>query len=264
MSILLALALGILQGLTEFLPVSSSGHLLIVQKIFGLDEMLFFNILLHLGTLFAVCWVMRKEIWEMIKHPFSRKTLMLVLASAVTAAIYFLLKNFFDSAFEGSMLGYCFIVTAIILFVVESLPGGKRTSENMKWSDSVVMGLMQGLAILPGISRAGATLSGGMLSGMERKEAARFSFIMSIPVILGSFVLEGKDLISQPELMQDINWLPVIIGVVAAAVSGFLAIRFMLKLIEKMSLKIFSAYVGGLGLLILADQWFFHIINWGV
>lgn len=263
MSILLALALGILQGLTEFLPVSSSGHLLIVQKIFGLDEMLFFNILLHLGTLFAVCWVMRKEIWEMVKHPFSRKTLMLVLASVVTAAIYFLLKNFFDSAFEGSLLGYCFIVTAIILFVVESLPGGKRTSENMKWSDSVVMGLMQGLAILPGISRAGATLSGGMLAGMERKEAARFSFLMSIPVILGSFILEGKDVISQPELMQNIDWLPIIIGVAAAAVSGFLAIRFMLKLIEKMSLKIFSAYVGGLGLLILVDQWFFHIINWG-
>lgn len=262
MSILLALALGLLQGLTEFLPVSSSGHLLVVQKIFGLDEMLFFNILLHVGTLFAVCWVMRKELWDMIKHPFSKKTLMLIGASAITAVVYFALQNFFDSAFEGSILGYCFIATAIILFVVESIPSGTRTLDTMKWTDAIVMGLMQGLAILPGVSRAGATLSGGMLAGMERKNAARFSFLMSIPIIVGSFLLEGKDLLEQPAALQNIEWLPVIIGVVGAAVSGFFAIRFMLKLIEKMSLKIFSAYVGALGLLILLDQWFFHLIAW--
>lgn len=268
MHILIAILLGLIQGLTEFLPVSSSGHLLLLEKAFGLNNPLFFSVMLHLATLAAVCVVLRKELWHMIRHPLSRETLCVVVASAVTAVIYFAFKKIFDAALtDGHLLGYCFLVTAILLFVVEAVVRrrGEKTGrplKEIKWTDALLIGAFQGFAIFPGISRAGATLSGGLLGGLRRSSAARFSFIISIPVILGSFILEGKDLLEQPALAADINWIALIIGMLVACAAGIFAIRFMLKLLQKWSLRIFGVYVGVLGLFVLLDQWFFHLIAW--
>lgn len=264
MPVLIAVILGLLQGLTEFLPVSSSGHLLFLQTAFGLDNPLFLSVMLHVATLIAVMFVLRREIWEMIRHPFSKPTLYLVLASVVTAIIYFAGKTVFDTALENPfLLGYCFLVTAALLLVAELFPVRKKHSlEELRWSDAVIMGAMQGVAIFPGISRAGSTLVGGLFSGLERTDAARFSFLMSIPVVLGSLLLEVKDVIEAPHLIADVNWFALVIGMAVAGVVGVLTVKFMLRLISKWSLKIFSVYVGALGLFILLDQWFFHLIAW--
>ncbi len=257
MSIFIALLLGVVQGLCEFLPISSSGHLVLLHNIFGINEgALFFSIMLHIGTLIAVFAVYHSEIWALIKRPFQKKTGMLLAALVPTVIIAFAFKGFFEDSYSGKYLGAGFMLTACLLLLLQRMSSGKKTIEAMALKDALIIGLFQGVAILPGVSRSGATITGGAIMGLERSEAAEFSFLLSIPAILGSVVFELPELAEGG--LKQINFLYVLIGMAAAAISGFFAIRFMLKVIKSRRLWPFSLYVGALGLLILLDQLIFN------
>lgn len=262
MSIFIAVVLGLAQGLCEFLPVSSSGHLVLLQNIFGIEEgALFFDTMLHVGTLFAVFAVYWRELWDMLRHPFQKKVGMLLISTAVTAALAILFKDFIEAAFSGAFLGLGFLVTAAVLFSSELyFQARKKAShgiEAMKPQSALGIGFMQGVAILPGISRSGSTIAGARFFGLDKDAAAEFSFLLSIPAILGSLVLQVPDALDAGT--AGIGLLPLLAGMVVAALSGYLAIRWMLKLIKTKSLLGFAAYTAVLGVLVLFDQLVTHV-----
>jgi len=268
MNVIEAVFLGIVQGLTEFLPVSSSGHLVLLQKVFKIREpSLFFDTMLHLGTLTAVFIVLWKDIWEILKKPIQKLTLFLIIATipAVIAALTFKdsIENLFLSA---KFLGWCFLFTSALLVSAELLSRRALKSDSktdsMKWFHALFIGFMQAVAIPPGISRSGATISGALFCKLDRDFAARFSFLMSIPAILGAVVLQAKDLIKGNAAQNEvnINIAAVIAGTLAAAIVGFFAVKFMLKIIKEKSLFGFAIYTGVLGLFVLIDQFVTRLV----
>lgn len=260
MSILESIVLGLVQGLTEFLPVSSSGHLVLIQNIFGISEpQLFFDTMLHLGTLFAVVVVMWKDILDLFKKPFS-KMMYLVIATIPAVVFVLLFEDLVESAYSGIYLGYGFLFTACILSLSEVLSKRAKKKRSLKLGSVAAMGLMQAIAIFPGISRSGSTIAGGLACGIDRKKAARFSFLMSIPVILGSVILQGYKVLQNTNLV--VQWIPTIIGTVCAAIAGYFAVKFMLALISRKRLYGFAIYVAVLGVFVLLDQYLLNIINW--
>ncbi len=265
MELFQALWLGLVQGLTEFLPVSSSGHLVLMQKIFGIghEVPMLFDVLLHMGTLVAVFCVYWRRILDMFLHPNFKEPLkwdlvLLVIATipAVIAALLF--GDFFEGSFEGEYLGYAFLMTTLILWLADLVSGVAFETKEVKWYNAVVMGLMQAVAIVPGLSRSGSTISGGIATGLSRKRAADFAFLMSIPAILGSMVLELVKMLKGESAMNSMELMPIIVGVLAATISGFLAIKFMLKIVRRVRLPWFGLYTGLLGIAVLLDQYFFH------
>jgi len=278
-SILNAIILGLVQGLTEFLPVSSSGHLVLLHKIFGISEpALFFDTMLHLGTLAAVFVVLWKDIWGILRRIVQPLTGFLIIATipAVIAALAF--GDFIERAFEtGRFLGFSFIITSLLLVTAEVLSrragsardtslhdaGGIKKAEEMNWLDALIIGILQAIAILPGLSRSGATISGALFRKLNRDFAARFSFLLSIPAILGAVVLQTKDLVkggAQELFSESLQAAPVIIGTLTAAIIGFFAVKFMLKIIREKSLFGFAIYTGILGILVLIDQYVTHLV----
>ena len=265
MSALHAFILGLVQGLTEFLPVSSSGHLLVLQKIFGItaegNDLLLFNILLHVGTLVAVLVVYWQRILNMILHPITSELKWLVVATipAVIAA----LAIDFDDAFEGKFIIWSFYLTSLVLvtsgFIGNQRRLQKKYHKEVRWYDAIAMGVMQAVAILPGLSRSGSTIAGGLFSGLTRRRAADFAFLMSIPAILGSVVLEGKDLILGEASISIASPGVIALGVLTAAVSGFLAIKFMLFVVRRISLNWFALYTFLLGTFLLLDRYVFKM-----
>jgi undecaprenyl-diphosphatase len=259
MTIIEAIVLGIVQGLTEFLPVSSSGHLVLLQKVFQINEgAMLFTIMLHFGTLISIFIVFRNDIFEMIKSPLSKLSLMIISATIPTVLIALLLKDLVEDAFSSaSTLGFGFLFTGVLLWTVDSIKPGKKELKEMTFINAILIGIAQGLAIFPAVSRSGSTIAGALFQNFDRRYAAKFSFLMSIPAILGSLVFQVKDIVGT-EL--SIEWTPVIIGTLVAAASGYFAIRFMMEVITKKSLKYFSVYVFVLGGLVLLDQYFFGYV----
>lgn len=259
MSIFQAALLGAIQGVCEFLPISSSGHLVLFQQLMGIqDGSQLFDVMLHLGTLLAVFIVLFKDIVLILKHPTGKTMRLLIVATIPTVIIALLFKKPLDAAFStGRFLGISFIFTALLLLVAENYGGGKKRLKETKYTDAVKIGIFQGVALLPGISRSGSTIAGSLLSGLDRNFAARFSFLMSIPAILGAVVLEGKDVISSG--FSNVQWMPIAVGVAVAAITGILSIKLMLRIIKKASLKGFSVYLFIIGLLVLVDQLFLHM-----
>ncbi|MCL2411318.1 MAG: undecaprenyl-diphosphate phosphatase [Treponema sp.] len=268
MSVIEAIILGIVQGLTEFLPVSSSGHLVLLQRIFGIElPGLFFDTMLHLGTLAAVFAALWKDIWELLRKPFQKLTLFLILGTipAVIAALVFggTIEKLFDTA---KLLGVSFLITTVLLVTAELLSRrplkseDTKTKDNMKWYDALFIGIMQAIAIPPGISRSGATISGALFRRFDRSLAARFSFLLSIPAILGAVVLHSRDIVTGTVAIEEISIIAVIIGTLTAAVVGYFAVRFMLKIIREKSLFGFAIYTGVLGILVLLDQFVTQIV----
>ncbi|MBQ2956073.1 MAG: undecaprenyl-diphosphate phosphatase [Clostridia bacterium] len=274
MTELQAFILGLIQGLAEFLPISSSGHLTLGQMFFGLSDVpMTLDILLHLGTLLAVFVVYWKRIWNMIVHPIASELKYLILATipAVLAALF--LGDFIDRLFEGAYLGFSFLLTSFVLVLGEAVNRLRpRTSKHKQVNavDAIVMGCMQAVAIAPGLSRSGSTICGGMFSGLSRKRAADFSFLMSIPAILGSAVLDLKDMYDEASaigisfgtqfierIVEMGGAIPVIIAVATAAISGFLAIKLMLKIVKKVGMRWFAVYTFLLGAFMIAYQMFF-------
>ena len=260
MNVIEAALLGLLQGLGEFLPISSSGHLLLGRMVLGLtiDESPAYkmlDILLHVGTLIPVLIVFWKDWWEMLKNPFKSRTLLLLfIASLPTLVFKVIFDDFIDSCDTGWFLGVSFLITAIFLLVAEYVSSRKTNkTDKVGFFHAIVMGCMQGIALLPGVSRSGSTLAGGLLSGLDRKSGAKFAFMMSAPAIAGALLLEGKDAIENGWI-NDLSVVPTIVGVIVAGVTGYIAIRFMLKLMTKVSLNWFALYVAILGVVFLILQ----------
>jgi undecaprenyl-diphosphatase len=286
MNVLEALALGAVQGLTEFLPVSSSGHLvlfrLIFEKLRGVKfsgPPLLFDTMVHVGTLAAVFIVLRKDIWGLIRRPVQALTGYLIIGTLPAVVFALAFKDTIEKAFDsGRFLGFAFLVTSALLLTAELLSrrfdgpdgaGRPGKKENMNWLDALIIGLLQGVAITPGISRSGATLSGALSRRLSRDFAARFSFLLSIPAILGALVLQLKELADRTGLETaaeagagetGIGLLPVLAGTVAAAVVGFFSIRLMLKIVRERSLFGFAMYTAILGALALVDQFATHFV----
>ena len=266
MSILQAFILGAVQGLTEFLPISSSGHLLVIEKLMGISSesgsLLTLNILLHFGTLVAVFAVYWKRIWNMIRHPFKSELKWLIVAT-IPAVVAALVVDF-DAAFEGKFIIWSFYLTSVVLVAGTAINKHRRRNHSLhksvRWYDAVAMGVMQAVAILPGLSRSGSTISGGMASGLSRKRAADFAFLMSIPAILGSAVMDLKDVVFDGAGGR-IDLLPTAVGVLAAAVFGLIAIKGFLALIRKVSLNAFAVYTFLLGSALLLNKYVFHWIE---
>lgn len=236
MSIFDGIIYGLIQGLTEFLPVSSSGHLILFEKILGDEPNLLFNVLLHVGTLFAVFICYRKQLLEIIRHPFSKKTLKLVVATIPTCALAVLFKFLLPDALEGAFLPLGFMVTAVVLFATVII---KPKQKEITFPKAAFCGFMQGIAVLPAISRSGMTISSLLLTGADKDEATEFSFLLSVPIIIASAVWEGIELRYSSVVFEAA---PTLIGMAVAFVSGLLAIKFMIKLIKNKSLLPFSIY----------------------
>jgi undecaprenyl-diphosphatase len=246
--------LGIVQGLTEFLPISSTGHLVLFRELFGLQEAgLLYDTMLHFGTLIAVVIVFWPEIRHLLANPFGKLARLLVVGTIPTAIIGLSFENYFEEiARTGATIGYEFIATGLILWGVESMRKGHRNFDQINYLDALIIGTLQGAAILPAISRSGLTIAGALLRGIKREDAARFSFLLSLPAILGAVVLQTKKLVENPA--ESANLLPMLIGTLFAAIFGYFAIRWMLRIISRGSMKGFAIYVWILGAIILAMQ----------
>ncbi|NLD33311.1 MAG: undecaprenyl-diphosphate phosphatase [Clostridiales bacterium] len=263
MQVIYSAIMGLVQGLTEFLPVSSSGHLLLAEKLLGLlgyqnANSMALAVMLHMGTLIAVAVIFWRDWIEMLRHPIKNPTLLLLFVASLPALVLVvLLGDWIDGLFTGWFLGISFFVTALFLVLIERISGKRKGSpvvnDAVTMPRAVIMGLFQGIALLPGVSRSGSTLLGGVSTGLSRGTAAKFSFMMSAPAILGSFLKEGKDAIEAGGLSSLIS-VETLVGVVVAAVSGWLAIRYMLKLIERISFYKFALYVALVGAAVIVMQ----------
>lgn len=274
MSFFDAMILGIVQGLTEFLPISSSGHLAALQYIFGIDgsNVLTFTVMLHFGTLVAIFVVYWKDIVDLVKELFAtikdvctgqgvqvnkndtRKLgFMIITASVPTAIIGLLLNDFFESLYARmTVIGVCLIITGCGLFFAERYGGGKRTIKDMNFRNAFFIGLCQSVAIMPGISRSGATMIGGLACKFDRAFAVRYAFLISIPSVLGAFLLEVPDAVKAVSDGTGMSLGVMLAGVAVAAVSGYAAIKVMIKAVTNKKLMYFSVYtwIAGAALII--------------
>lgn len=254
MTIIQAIVLGAVQGITEFLPVSSSGHLVLLQRFLKIDEPpLLFDTMVHVGTLGAVVIVLREEVCALLKKPWQKQMLLLIIATIPTVVAALLFNDAIEAAFRGgALLGPAFLVTAFALTVAELLPDRagaspkKRPMERMGLLDALVIGLCQSAAILPAVSRSGLTLSGGLLRNIDREDAAKFSFLLSIPAILGALVLQ---LTGFSDGVSQTGGLSLVAGTLAAFFTGLMAIKLMLKIVREKRLAGFAIYTAILGIL---------------
>ena len=248
-SILQAIILGIVQGITEWLPVSSSGHLVLFQHLFGLAPPVLFDVILHIGSLVVIFIVFWKDIKELVIGVFKRDKkylkylLWLIIASIPIALVGFFLNDFIKSIFNNlSTVGFSLLLTAVLLFA-SKYP--KAKNQKLKLCNTFVVGLAQALAILPGVSRSGSTISVGLMTGMKKREIATFSFLLFIPAILGATLLEIKN------VSEITNVSALIVGTIVAIIAGVLSLRLLLKIIDKNKFSYFGWYCLALGLVVL-------------
>ncbi|WP_296894750.1 undecaprenyl-diphosphate phosphatase [uncultured Methanobrevibacter sp.] len=268
MDILQGIIIGIVQGLTEFLPVSSSAHLVFIQNILGVQSSLAFDTFLHLGSLLAVLWFFRADIIKMLlswfsslsdivhgrfregfyDDPYKRLAWYVIIATIPVALAGVFFEDSVEALFSGALYvpAFFLFVTGTILYLSQRMTSGNINFRNITGKHAFFMGLGQACAILPGLSRSGTTIAAGLVAGLDKEFAAKFSFILSIPAILGAFVLQVKDIGSA----MDANFLPIFLGFVAAFVSGYIAIKWMLDLIQKRNLDIFAYYCWIVGIVV--------------
>lgn len=237
--------IGFIQGLTEFLPVSSSGHIVLFGSLFDLDNLLLISIVAHIGTLFAVLFCYRDKIISLIKNPKNPTNLFLIIATIPTVIIVLLFNDKIDALFSTKSLVWGFILSAFLLLVADFKSNKNKYIDK---KSSLVMGIAQGLAIMPGISRSGATLTCGLLLGRDKQESLEFSFLMSIPIIIGSAVYESVKLFS---CQLNIQWTNILLVMISSFVFGILSIKLMLKVVKTNKLYYFSIYMVVLSLFIV-------------
>ena len=219
------------------------------------------DILLHVGTLIPLIIIFWKDWIQMLRHPVKNRTLFyLIIASVPTLVIYLGAKklfpdqNGFDIFDSGWFLGVSFLITAFFLLLCDLFTSRRSDSgKEIGFFSAVIMGVFQGIGMIPGVSRSGSTIFGGVLSGLSKKSAARFSFMMSAPAILGSLLMEGKDALESGEF-NNIEFFPVIVGIAVAALTGFIALRFMLRIISTVPLSRFAVYLAVVGVIYLVLQ----------
>jgi undecaprenyl-diphosphatase len=260
-----SLLLGILQGLTEFIPVSSTAHLLIGQKILGIpanDAMFSFLVLVQLGTLLSLIVYFWKELWALLKAFFARpfstpqnRLAWYIIIATIPALIFgYLLKSAVETLFKTPLLEAAIrlLITALVLGLAEWLGKRNRTLEKMTRRDALFVGIAQVLSVFPGASRSGTTISAGMARGFDRPSAARFAFLMSIPVMLAAGGYQSLDLLKMSGIGSFL--IPLVVGFVTAGIVGWLAIKWFLGYLNKHPLYIFAGYCAIVGLISLAIQ----------
>ncbi|MCL2351095.1 MAG: undecaprenyl-diphosphate phosphatase [Firmicutes bacterium] len=240
-----AVILGVVQGFAEFLPISSSGHLVLLQAVFGINEpMMTFDVILHLGSLVAVFFALWGDIWAILRHPIQKMTGLLIVATIPAVVAGALFKDKLEALFGGGyLLAAAFVITGLFLIYADRARAGWKKDKDVTWLDAVLIGCMQAIGIPPGISRSGSTITGAIARRLTRDTAARFSFLMSIPAILGAGLLTLKDAAQDPAQLHAVGALPLALGFTAAALSGYISIKFMLELIKRCRLRYFSYYV---------------------
>ncbi|MGX1928453.1 undecaprenyl-diphosphate phosphatase [Flagellimonas sp. 2504JD4-2] len=259
MDIIDAIILGIIQGLTEFLPVSSSGHLELGKAILGAEalpeESLLFTVVLHFATALSTIVVFRKDVWDIIKGLFQFKwneetqfSLKIVISMIPAALVGFFLEDFLEVFFDGAIIivGIMLLITGFLLYLADL---AKTTDKGVSYRSAFVIGMAQAVAILPGISRSGATISAAVLLGVDKSKSARFSFLMVVPLIIGKV---AKDLLS-----GDINFVgdqavAMGVGFIAAFIAGLAACTWMIKLVRQSKLTYFAIYCVIIGLIAIA------------
>lgn len=261
MTPLQAAVLGIIQGLSEFLPISSSAHLALAPWLFGWDDPgLAFDVALHFGTLIAVLWYFRLEWIQLIKAAFGilrtgrietpekRRVIYLILATVPGAIGGYLLQSRAESAFRSpQIIGIALIVMGVVLWLVDKLVDQRRILGEMRWVDSLLIGLSQVIALIPGVSRSGSTITTARGLRFDRESAAEFSFLMSMPIIAAAVVLEGPKALHEGGITNEL-----LSGMVAAAASGWLAISVLMRFVSRHSYGIFAFYRVVLGITVLA------------
>lgn len=283
MTLIESIILGLVQGLAEFLPISSSGHLAILEETLNIQNAgIVYDVMLHIGTLLAVvvaffpdikklvietigiiCCVAinigrffsnlgrprnnKKDYLPIVNSSYRRFVLLIIVSTIPTAIIGVLLKNVVKAA-AGSLLvvGICLIISGILLFVADRIVTGKKRVNKVKYSEAGFIGIIQGFATMPGISRSGATITAGLLCGFDRTFAVKYSFIMSIPAILGAMILEIKDFASMSVSSNELLY--YFVGMIVAAVVGFIAIKVVLNIVKKKKYKYFAYYCLLIGL----------------
>lgn len=267
-----AIILGLIQGLAEFLPISSSGHLALAQHFFGInsDSVLIFAVLLHVGTLISVFIVYWKDILGLIyeffgtfadlvktkrfdvnKNATRRMCWLIITATVPTAVIGFLFDEKFEKLYSNVLaIGICLVITGCILFAAEKWGKNLYGIKNTKFKHAITVGILQGCAIAPGISRSGSTIVGGLACGLKREWAVRFAFLVSIPPILGSVILELPDALAAGTVDSSLT-VPILAGVIVSAVSGLIAIKGMIRLVSGKKLTYFSYYTWILGISVI-------------
>lgn len=257
-----AIFLGIIQGLTEFLPVSSSGHLVISQYILGVKQSgITFEVFVHFGTLVSIIWVFYADIKKLILaalninyDPLSRRMIFLLIMGCIPTAIMgIVFEPFFVGLFDSVVtVGFMLLVTGSLLWIINwKIPGAKKIGE-MKTLDAIIVGIFQGMAIIPGVSRSGATIFAALLKDLDRATAIRYSFLLALPAILGATLLEARELMAGTG--ENISLVPLVLGTVAALFSGILAIKTFIKLLQMGRLYYFSYYCWMVGSLIILWQ----------
>lgn len=263
-----AIILGLVQGLSEFLPISSSGHLALLENLFEIkeDSVIFFAVLLHIGTLVSIFIVYHKDIYALIKElfllfkdiftgqglrieerPIRKLGIMIIVSSIPTAIMGLLFSDYIDRIFGSlTVISICWIITGFILLVSEKIKNNNKEIEGMKYRNAIFVGICQGFAIMPGISRSGSTIVGSLVTGLKREFAVEFAFLISIPAILGSAILEFPKAIKAGIEPSTIG--PMIVGFLVAAISGYFAITTMIRIVSKHKMRYFSYYVWIIGL----------------
>ena len=249
MDYFLAFFLGIIQGLTEFLPVSSSGHLEIVKAIFNSDyeakESLLMTVILHFATSMSTLFIFKKEVFSIIKSVFSKKksnekefAIKIIISMIPAAIVGVFFEDIIETLFNGRLIlvGIMLILTGFLLFLADK---SKENKNDISYLNSLIIGIAQAIAILPGISRSGATIATSVILGIDKTSSAQFSFLMVVPLIFGKVL---KDIISGEVLTDSIAFGPLLIGFIAAFFTGLLACKWMIKLVRASKLKYFSYY----------------------
>lgn len=278
MSVFYGILLGVLQGITEFLPISSSGHLAIVQSLFKLDEVpLLFDVFLHLASLLAVIiffwekiwnlfcvlirWIIRKPLTEkslggesviLKSEKVSRTTIIAILITTLITGVFGICSSKIIPDLPIKFVFVGFLITSILLVASSVFSKRKNVSdkgdyknEGVSFKQAIIIGIAQGFGTLPGISRSGSTISGGIFSGVNRETAGEFSFIVSIPAILGAFLLEVKDI---GKVNSTVGVMPVLAGCLAAFIAGYISLFLLMKIIKKGKLEYFALYLIPVGI----------------
>ncbi|MBR4574776.1 MAG: undecaprenyl-diphosphate phosphatase [Lachnospiraceae bacterium] len=281
MDILKAVLMGIIQGATEFLPVSSSGHLALIKGLFGMDNAsILFDVLLHLATLVAICVVFWKDVFKLVAEfglmcrdifenivtfgrslsapghseyihvlssPYRKFVLLVIISTIPTGIIGIFMKNIVEYTTSNLLVtGICLLCTGLILALSDFLADGDKKLKEMNNFDAFAIGVTQGVATLPGLSRSGTTIVAALLCGIDRKFAAKYSFIMSIPAVLGALILELFDLGSESVSGGDVGC--YIVGMIVAAVVGFFALKFIMNIVVSRYFKYFAYYCAAIGI----------------
>lgn len=274
MTFLQAIILGIFQGITEFLPISSSGHLVILQKFFGIKEgNLFFTEMLHFGTLISIFIVYFNDIIKIIAEFFKmlgqgiknkkikvtniyqKMAILIILGSIPTAIIGLGFKDTFEKLYNSILaISIAFLITGLILWFVDKKSRGNKDIKDMNFIDSILIGIFQGAAIAPGISRSGSTIAGGLFRGLNRKLATEFSFLLALPATFGAGLLGIKEVMDTGSQAQFSA--PLAVGVIVSTIVGVISIKILIKLLENEKLYYFSYYLWTLGIILLFTQMF--------